>query len=534
MSDGNRTSGTGLGGIVEGHVRTETIPAEEAQLDRPLDPCTFVIIGASGDLTSRKLIPSLFQLYSNNGLPEHFSIVGCGRTAIRSEEFRKKLKIGLGEEICSDTSEKDGGKCSDTGGWKEFSARLHYRRLVYDSADSFRELANYLRKLDKNSKTGGNRIFYLATPMFLYGNIARLLGEAGLSVQHQNGNGWARIVVEKPYGSDRKSAAELDRVIHESFEENQIFRIDHYLAKETVRNILMFRFANSIFEPLWNRDHVDHVDIIAAESLGVEKRAGYYEKSGVLRDMFQNHMMQLLALTAMEPPESFSSDAVHNEKVRVFESLVPFPTHEVHHNLVLGQYGPGIIDGVRANGYRQEEGVDPGSLTPTFGMMKVFLDNDRWRGVPFYITSGKRLGRKLTEIVIKFRKTSHPIFRDISGGGKSGNLLTLGIQPDEHISLKFQTKSPGAKPRLRSVTMDFNYLQGYDGPVLAAYEKALLDCMKGDRMLFWRQDGIDLTWKFMEPLLHECELCSDRAERLKSYEAGSWGPGEAVDLKLRD
>jgi glucose-6-phosphate 1-dehydrogenase len=302
-------------------------------------------------------------------------------------------------------------------------------------------------------------------------------------------------------------------------------------AKETVQNILIFRFANAIFEPMWNRNFIEHVDIIASETLGVEKRAGYYEKSGVLRDMFQNHMLQLLALTAMEPPASFKSDAVHDEKVKVFRNLRPFPTGNLFENLVLGQYGPGTVDGEPVRGYREEDGVDDNSLVPTYGMMQVYLDTWRWQGVPFFITSGKRLGAKLTEIVIKFKEVPVSMFRDILGDHITANVLTMGIQPREHITLSFQTKSPGAVTCLRTVKMDFDFEEGYRGPKLQAYEKALLDCMHGDQMLFWRRDGIDLAWAFIEPILRECESCKNPKQLLHNYRAGSWGPKAAAQLK---
>ncbi len=507
-----------LSAVVEGHATTKA-PEVECLLDRPADPCTVVIIGASGDLTSRKLIPAFFSLYRKEGLPDPFRIVGCGRTSLSDKEFRVRMERSTVEEG------------HDMEKWASFADSLSYRTITYDSVDSYMELASYLKKLDASSDTGGNRIFYLALPMFLYGDTARLLGKSGLAGENQNGNGWTRLVVEKPYGSDRQSAAELDRVVHDSFEERQIFRIDHYLAKETVQNILTFRFANSIFEPLWNRNYIEHVDIIASETLGVEKRAGYYEESGVLRDMFQNHMLQLLALTAMEPPNRFETDAVHDEKVKLFKSLRPFPVDNLFENLVLGQYGPGAVDGKAVKGYREEEGVDPGTTIPTYGMMQLFIDNWRWQGVPFFLTSGKRLGAKLTEIVIRFREVPVTMFEDLLGERISANILTLGIQPKEHITLTFQTKTPGAKMCLRTVRMDFDFEQGYTGPALKAYEKALLDCMNGDQMLFWRQDGIDLAWAFIEPILKECEACQDPKRLLHTYKAGSWGPKASVQLK---
>jgi glucose-6-phosphate 1-dehydrogenase len=478
-----------------------------------LDPCTIVIFGASGDLAARKLIPSLFNLFRIGGLPDPFRVVGCARTEMQDDEFRSKLLASA--EPYSEV---------DDSHWERFASMVHYRPLDYTQPSSFDDLAAFLRRLDDRARTGGNRIFYLAIPPVLYEVVARRIGGAGLAEEHANGNGWARIVVEKPFGHDLLSAMELDRSLHESFLEDQVFRIDHYLAKETVQNVLIFRFANAIFEPVWNRRYVQHVHILAAETLGVEHRAGYYDQAGVLRDMFQNHMMQLLALTAMEPPPRFETDWVMDEKTKVFRALRPFPVEDPYENLVLGQYGPGFVDGRRVPGYREEPGVRGDSLTPTFASMKLHIDNWRWQGVPFYLTSGKRLGRKVTEITIQFREVPHSIFRNILGEKVEANRLTLGIYPDEKISLVFQTKNPGAALRLRSVTMDFHYSQNYSGPVLDAYDKVLIDCIRGDRMLFWRQDGVELSWSFLSPILERCEECESRSEMLHFYEAGSMGP----------
>ena len=507
-----------LSAVVEGHTSADP-PGPDCLLHAPSDPCILVIIGASGDLTSRKLIPALYSLFLKGGLPEPFKVVGCSRTAMTDDEFRKKMET-------SRTAPEE-----DPDQWAAFTTMLHYRTIDYESLDSYRELAAALDELGAAGGTGGNIIFYLALPMFLYGTTARLLGESGLSSEGRIGGNWTRIVIEKPYGSDRRSARELDRLVHTGFAEDQIYRIDHYLAKETVQNILIFRFANAIFEPMWNRNYIEHVDIIASETLGVEKRAGYYERSGVLRDMFQNHMLQLLALTAMEPPSGFEADAVHDEKVKVFENLRPFPTDSLFENLVLGQYGPGTVDGEPVRGYREEQGVDAHSIVPTFGMMQVYLDTWRWQGVPFFITSGKRLGAKLTEIVIKFKEVPVSMFRDLLGEHITANVLILGIQPREHITLTFQAKSPGAATCLRTVKMDFDFEEGYTGPKFEAYEKALLDCMKGDQMLFWRQDGIDLAWGFLEPVLKACESCGDPDRLIHPYRAGSWGPQAAAQLK---
>jgi glucose-6-phosphate 1-dehydrogenase len=478
-----------------------------------LDPCIFIILGASGDLTSRKLIPALYSLFLNKALPRPFLIVGCARTVMSDEEFRERMKAAL---------EKAGPL--DFSVWSAFASILHYRTIIYDDLSSFKRLADSLRELEQKFKTGGNRIFELAIPPSLYETAARFIGRAGLGVEKENGQGWARIVVEKPFGRDLESAVVLDQSLHEYFQEHQIFRIDHYLAKETVQNILMLRFANSIFEPLWNRNYIDQVSIIAAETLGVEHRAGYYEQAGVLRDMFQNHLMQLLAMTTMESPTCLDADQVRDEKVKVFRSLRSFPTKDFMDYTVLGQYGRGRIDGREVPAYREEPGVRPDSLTPTFAMIKVFIDNWRWQGVPFYLTSGKRLARKQTEIVIQFKGIPHSVFRQTLGEAIPPNRLILGIYPEEKITLTFQTKKPGARLALRSATMDFFYYQNYQGLLLEAYEKILLDCLQGDQLLFWRQDGIEASWAFLTPILWICENCDSREEMLRPYASGSWGP----------
>ncbi|MBU0479559.1 MAG: glucose-6-phosphate dehydrogenase [Proteobacteria bacterium] len=476
-----------------------------------LDPCTIVIFGATGDLTSRKLLPALFNLYRNRNLPEPCVIVGCGRTDLDSASFRKYLR-----EKCPDAA-------TDSGEWVSFMKRVHYQQVLYDSLGTYQELAVYLEALDKSEGTTGNRIYDLAVPPALYPVIAKNLTRAGLATE-ENGR-WTRIVVEKPFGSDLASARELDRVIHEGFTEEQIFRIDHYLAKETVQNIMMLRFANSIFEPLWNRNYIEYVGIAAAEELGVGTRAGYYEKTGVVRDMFQNHLLQLLSLIAMEPPAAFSPDRIRDEKVKVFRSLQPFTSVDLDEDLILGQYGPDRTG--KVPGYRQEAGISSDSLTPTFAMMRLFLDNWRWQGVPFYLYSGKRLARKDTRMVIQFKHAPHSMFREVLGENITANRLTMAIFPEEEIRLSFQTKVPGARICLQTMNLDFNYSEDFSGPVLAAYEKVLLDCMQGDQMFFWRQDAVELAWEFLTPILEECAVCDDRPGRLHFYEAGSWGPEAA-------
>jgi glucose-6-phosphate 1-dehydrogenase len=502
---------------VKGKAPPMDIPPQECVVIGPLDPCTIVIFGASGDLTARKLVPALYNLFLNEGLPSPFAIVGTSRTDLTHDEFREKLKTSYAATENSDLS-----------GWNEFAGNLYYKQVVYDSLDSYVELAGFLKELDEKYHTGGNRVFDLAVPPSLYPEIAEMLGKAGLAHEGENGKGWSRIVVEKPFGRDLQSAMELDQTLHQSFKEHQIFRIDHYLAKETVQNILMFRFANAIFEPIWNRSYIAYVGIIAAETLGVENRAGYYEQAGVIRDMFQNHMMQILALTAMEPPSLFEAERVREEKAKVFRSFKPLNGAEQLENLILGQYETGMIDGAKVAGYREESGVSSSSLNPTFAMMRVFIDNWRWRGVPFYLVSGKRLARKITRIVVQFKRVPHSMFRNVIGEEILANRLVLGIYPEERITLTFQTKYPGPRNCLRPVILDFSYDQNYSGPGLEAYEKVLLDCIQGDQMLFWSNNGVRLSWSFLTPILQDCETCGDRGARLHPYESGSWGPKAAL------
>jgi glucose-6-phosphate 1-dehydrogenase len=505
-------------GVAETRTLDLKMPSCDCVRSGKLDPCSIVIIGASGDLTARKLIPALFSLSLEGGLPDPFAIVGCSRTELSDLEFRNRMK----NPVMVDGTARDSE-------WQAFAANLFYRILDYTDPSSYGRLHELLQDLDKARGTEGNRIFYLAIPPHLYETVAQMIGRAGLAAESKDGKGWSRIVVEKPFGRDLRTAIELDKSLHEHFKEHQIFRIDHYLAKETVQNVLMLRFANSIFEPIWNRRYIEYVAITVAEKLGIEHRAGYYDGAGVLRDMFQNHMMQLLSLIALEPPSRFEAEQIRDEKAKVFRSLRPFPVDDLGNTIVLGQYGPGTVDGEKVHGYRDEPDVDPASLTPTFASMKVFIDNWRWQGVPFYLTSGKRLARKVTELVVQFREIPHSMFRHMFGEQISANRLTLGVYPEEKISLVFQAKNPGATIRLRPVTMDFNYSQNYRGPVLDAYQKVLIDCIMGDHMLFWRQDGVELCWSFLTPILEGCETCGNPAEMLRPYAAGSWGPPSFLD-----
>jgi glucose-6-phosphate 1-dehydrogenase len=481
-------------------------------------PFLLVIFGASGDLTARKLIPSLYNLYVSGSLAADFGIVGCSRTSFSDDDFRDKMRKALEQAGSRDLEDN----------WPAFAEHLHYRVISYDSQSDFEDLAEALRKLDQQHRSGWNRIFYMAVPPNLLPQISDLIGEVGLAQEggEKGEEGWARIVAEKPFGRDLDSALELDKVLHQRFAESQIFRIDHYLAKETVQNILMFRFANTIFEPIWNRGYIDYVGIATTEQLGVGHRAGYYEQSGVLRDMFQNHMMQMLAMTAMEPPAHFRTEQVRDEKTKVFRSLKSLVTESHEENIILGQYAAGKIEDQDVPGYRDEPKVSKNSLIPTFAVMRVFIDNWRWQGVPFYLASGKRLARKETRIVVQFKKVPHSMFEDVLNERITPNRLILGIYPEEGIKITYETKTPGPSVGLRSVATDFKYYQG-GGPVFDAYEKVLLDIIRGEQMLFWREDGVEQCWAFLTPILEACEDCENIQTRLHFYEAGSWGPEPA-------
>jgi glucose-6-phosphate 1-dehydrogenase len=408
--------------------------------------------------------------------------------------------------------------------------RVFYQQADYFEQDDYAKLKQRLDELDERHGLAGNLIFYMATPPKVYKQAAGHLGAAGLCSEER---GFARIVVEKPYGYDLDSALDLDETIHESFEEHQVFRIDHYLAKETVQNILMFRFANSIFEPVWNRQYIESICVAATETVGVGHRAGYYEKAGVLRDMFQNHMMQLLSLIAVEPPSVYQADRVRDEKVKVYRALRPFSPDRLWDDLVLGQYGTGEIGGEKVPGYRGEQGVDPDSLIPTFALVTAYVDNWRWEGVPFHMVSGKRLKEKLTRIVVNFKHVPHSVFRHVLGEYIEPNRLVMEIHPEESISMTFQSKAAGAKLCLRPTTMRFDFAEHDPDRPLDAYETVLLDVMNGDHTLFWRQDGVEQTWGFLTPILELCETCGDFQEHLHEYPAGSWGPEKAGDrMKL--
>jgi glucose-6-phosphate 1-dehydrogenase len=485
-----------------------------------LDPLTIIIYGATGDLTWRKLIPALYELYSLGSLPAPFRIVGTGRSELGDQQWRDRLREGM--ELAGD---------HDLSRWQDFAGALSYIQAHPDAPEQFDNLARTVRRMNGEADTGANLLHYFALPPSMYEPVADAIARCGLAHEHHEGVGWSRLVVEKPFGRDLRSAQRLNRRLLSDFAEHQIFRIDHYLAKETVQNVLAFRLANTIFEPLWNRHHVDHVRIIAAETLGVEQRAGYYEEAGVLRDMLQNHMMQLLAVTAIEPPARWESERVRDERAKLFRSLQPLPEDlDVFDSITLGQYGEGEVDGRRVPAYRDEPGVARDSLTPTYARMKVFIDNWRWQGVPFYLTSGKRLDRKVSEAVIQFKEVPNSMFRGIAGDSMAANSLTLGFQPEEVISVDFLTKTPGPRLRLRPASLSFDYSAGDEESRIDAYAKVLLDCMAGDHMLFWRQDGIEESWRFLEPILSRCESCAEREDNLHFYPAGSAGPQRGLDM----
>jgi len=481
-------------------------------------PCCLIIFGATGDLTHRKLMPALYRLYKKDTLTENFFILAVARRKQTTDQFQeemlKAVKLALPEDFNDSV-------------WAEFASRVYYSSLDFSDTESYKLLKETLPLLEKKYGTGKNRIFYLAIPPTVSEEVIVNLGTVGLSQEEE---GYTRIVIEKPFGRDLESAKNLNRVLHKYFNEKQIFRIDHYLAKETDQNIVMFRFANSIFEPLWNRNYVDHVQITVSETLGIENRAGYYEEAGVIRDMFQNHIFQLLALIAMEPPTAFEADSVRDEKVKVFRSTEPFHIDKINDYVVVSQYGRGQINGNKVVGYREEPGVSPLSVIPTFAAMKVFIDNWRWSGVPFYLRSGKRLSKRKTEISIHFKPVPYMMFSKSMEESIGPNVLVFRVQPDEGISLLFQTKKPGSLVCLEPVLMDFSYKKGI---FLDAYEWVLLDCMLGDHLLFLREDAVESTWSLLTPVIERIESTTE-IEKISNYPAGSSGPVEAELLIEKD
>jgi glucose-6-phosphate 1-dehydrogenase len=489
------------------------------RLERTAEPCVLVIFGATGDLTRRKLIPALFRLSQQRQIPAEFAVLGTARQTFSEQDFRASMLQAVHEFGNKDEF--------DEAAWKSFAAALFYLGGDFSSNDIYEALNARLADIEKSRDTQSNRIFYLATAPEFFGVIAKKLGGAGLA---QSLPGWTRIIVEKPFGHDLESAHALNDELSSIFKENQIYRIDHYLGKETVQNLLVFRFANNIFEPVWNRQYIDHVQVTNAETVGVEGRGSYYDKAGVLRDMIQNHVFQLISLIAMEPPVSLRGNSIRDEKIKAMEAVRPIPQDQVDDFAVRGQYGPGYVLGETVAGYREEPGVDANSSTETFAALKLYLDNWRWAGVPFYIRSGKRLQKRVTEIAIQFKDVPHRLFTE-ADSPLEPNVLAIRIQPNEGITLRFGAKLPGQAMRIRWVNMDFRYGSSFGAKAPEAYERLLLDCMLGDSTLYARRDMVERGWAIVDPIL---TAWRESEKDFPNYEAGTWGPKAAVELIERD
>ena len=500
---------------------TETHAPPAAEQENPLleglrrrrtpEPCALTIFGASGDLTQRKLFPALYSLAVRHLLPEHFAVVGVARTQMTTEAFVERMR---------DAVQEHGRDEFHPETWDELAAGVRYVAMEFDDDAGWEGLASALNELDEERGTDGNRIHYLAVPPKAFEEIVRQVGK------RRTTSGWTRLICEKPFGHDLSSARSLNATIARYFAEEEVFRIDHYLGKETVQNMLVLRFANGIFEPIWNRQFVDHVQITVGESLGVEGRAGFYESAGAIRDIVQNHLLQLVALTAMEPPIAFDPESVRNEKVKVLRSLhTPGPKH-----IVRGQYGPGDIEGAEVPGYREEEGVAPDSETETYVAGKLYVDNWRWADTPFYFRTGKRLPRRETTIAIQFKRAPKPPF-DAAEEGMRPNVLLLHIQPDEGVSLAVGAKVPGQGLAIRTVHMDFLYGGAFRTGLPEAYERLVLDCMLGDATLFMRADEVEEQWALVDSIIATWQR--DRPA-FPNYPSGSWGPAAADELLHRD
>ncbi len=483
------------------------------EMNKPADH-VFVIFGASGDLTKRKLLPAIYSLYVQNLLPDNFALLGVSRSKFSDENFRIKISAALHEfKEIDDLTKID-----------SFIRKIFYQPLDSENTGEFEVLKSRIESLQKEYKINGNTIFYLSTPPNLYSIIPQNLAVHKMNIQNK---GWKRLIIEKPFGYDYESAEKLKNELKESWNEEQIFRIDHYLGKETVQNLLVTRFSNGIFEPLWNRNYIDHVEVTSAESIGVEERGGYYESSGALRDMVQNHLLQIVGLIAMEPPTSLEPVAIRNEILKVFQSLRPIKDEDVKKFAIRGQYLSSHVKGELLPGYREENGVDPHSMTETYAALKFYIDNWRWGGIPFYIRTGKRLPTRVTEVVIHFKKTPHFLF-STNGNPNSCNQLVLRIQPDEGILLKVGMKIPGTGFEAQTVNMDFHYSDLSVDRIPSAYERLLYDSMKGDSTLFARSEEVMAAWKFLTPIIESWK--KDKSIPLHGYPSGTWGPEHADEL----
>ena len=515
--------------LMEDTPTQENVFKEGLRSQRTTSPCVIVLFGATGDLTKRKLVPALYNQVRNGYLSPEIAIVGFARREKSHEEFRKDLLEGIREHSPYYT---EGDPV-----WQKLSESIFYHQSSFEDTSGYQSLSLELDQLDRELGTKGNRLFYLATAPEYFSLIAKKLGEADLSQPKGlkagadpggKGGPWVRIVVEKPFGVDLDSAVKLNQKFLDVFHESQVYRIDHYLGKETVQNILAFRFSNGIFEPLWNHKYVDHVQITVAESLGVGGRGPYYDQAGAVRDMVQNHMLQLLSLVAMEPPVSLDADAVRDEKVKVLRAIREIPKEQIKDLTVRAQYGEGSILGEVVPGYRQEDRVPEATITPTYAAFKVEIDSWRWAGVPFLLRHGKRLPKRATEIAIQFKKPPMPLFSESTVDTVHANTLIMNVQPDEGISLCFGSKVPGPDIRIRNVKMDFRYGHSFGMASPDAYERLLLDAIIGDSTLFTRKDEVEHSWRFFTPILEEWEAMGE--EGLQFYEAGKWGPEKAKDL----
>ncbi|MBI3089284.1 MAG: glucose-6-phosphate dehydrogenase [Candidatus Tectomicrobia bacterium] len=488
--------------------------------DVPGAPCAMVVFGASGDLTKRKLVPALFNLACEGLLPDGFALLGFARTPLNEEKFRGAM---------TESIKRYGTRQFNAAVWEKFVQRLFYQQHEYDDPASYTALKAQLQKLDRDCGTQGNHIFYLSTPPGFFPTIIENLGAAGLNLEERGK--FSRVVIEKPFGRDLASAVKLNEIVYQQFQEHQVFRIDHYLGKETVQNILVFRFANGIFEPIWNRRYVDHVQITVAETIGIEGRGSYYETAGVLRDMIQNHIFHLLAYIAMEPPIDINATKVRDEEVKLLDAVQRMRPEQVPVRAVRGQYGEATVDDRWLPSYREEKGVAADSQVETFAALKLYIDNWRWAGVPFYLRSGKCLPERRAEIAIQFNRAPLQLFRHQEVKQLSPNLLEMRLQPDEGISLRFETKKPGTKIRMQTVDMQFDYTRSFDTNYSTGYETLLHDCMTGDSTLFARADMVETAWKVIQPIQ---EVWQNTAAEFPNYPGGTWGPIEANHLLQRD